>query len=272
MKLLKGFGLVALIASTAYGQMQDNQAKQMRCNDSSDGDRARACEIREQTFPGLGRLTVDGGQNGGATVKGWLRNDVLVRSKVEAWADNDSQAHSLLGQIQVQAAGGQVSANGPSKGDDGGWSVSYEIFVPQTTDLNLKAHNGGISISDVRGHIEFDTVNGGVHLKRVAGDVSGNTKNGGLTVDLGGTTWEGRQLEAQTQNGGVTISIPESYSAHVMAETVNGGMTTDFPITLQGNIKTRQLDLNVGSGGPLIHISTHNGGVHVKKVSTSAAL
>ena len=33
------------------------------------------------------------------------------------------------------------------------WSVSYEIFVPRNADLALRTHNGGISISDVRGKI-----------------------------------------------------------------------------------------------------------------------
>jgi DUF4097 and DUF4098 domain-containing protein YvlB len=146
-----------------------------------------------------------------------------------------------------------------------GWSVSYEIFVPQTTDLTLKTHNGGISISDVRGRIEFQAVNGGVNLRRIAGDVGGTTVNGGLQVELAGNSWEGRQLEARTSNGGVTISMPEFYSAHIQTETVNGGIQSDFPLTLHGNLKPRNLDFNVGSGGPLIHVTTTNGGVRLKR-------
>ncbi|MEI9973912.1 MAG: hypothetical protein WDO73_18790 [Ignavibacteriota bacterium] len=56
--------------------------------------------------------------------------------------------------------------------------MSYEIFVPQNSDLNLKGNNGGMTVSDVRGQIHFDVNNGGVHLKRVAGDVTGATVNG----------------------------------------------------------------------------------------------
>src|ERR1700681_1836636 len=124
--------LVSLAAVSVYGQMQDNRDKQMSCdNQRGGGDQARHCEIREQSFAGPGRLTVDGGVNGGATVKGWLRSDVLVRARVETWADADAQASLLAGQVHVDTAGGQIRAGGPESPDHSGWSVSYEIFVPQ---------------------------------------------------------------------------------------------------------------------------------------------
>lgn len=257
----------ALAAVGAMGQMQDNREKQLACNDNNHGDQARACDLREQTIPSAGRLTIDSGRNGGVSVKGWLRNDVLVRSRVEAWADTDAEARSLASQVNVTASAGQVTASGPgSSGKQGGWSVSYEIFVPQNSDLNLKAHNGGIRIADVRGRLEFTTTNGGVHLTRIAGDVSGSTVNGGVHVELVGNTWDGRQLDVNTKNGGVTLNVPSSYSARIRTETVNGGVSSDFPITLTGNIKPKNLDFAVGSGGPVIHCSTTNGGVKVKKV------
>jgi hypothetical protein len=256
----------ALAVSVSYGQMKDNQDKQMTCDNGNRGDRARNCLITEQSFAGTGRITVDGRENGGASVKGWLRNDVLVRAKVESWADSSAEASSLTSQVHVATSGGQISASGPEGVNNSGWSVSYEIFVPQTTDLNLTTHNGVITISDVRGRITFDAVNGGVQLRRIAGDVSGRTVNGGLTVELAGNTWEGRQLEASTDNGGVTISMPEYYSARLETETVNGHIQSDFPVTLQGNISKSRLAFNVGSGGPLIHVTTTNGGVKLKRI------
>jgi len=254
------------LAASAFAQMQDNRDKKMACNNNNGNDRPRSCSITEQTFASPGRLNIDAGQNGGATVKGWLRNDVLVRAKVEAWADTESEASLLAGQVHVNTSGGQINATGPSSPDHSGWSVSYEIFAPQTTDVNMKTHNGGITISDVRGRLEFSATNGGVHLARIAGDVSGSTVNGGLHIELVGNSWDGRQLDATTQNGGVTIMMPQSYSAHIQTATVNGGIQSDFPVQVSGNIKPRNLDFNVGGGGALIHVTTTNGGVHLKRV------
>jgi DUF4097 and DUF4098 domain-containing protein YvlB len=260
---------IALAAYTGtgplYAQLRDNSEKQMTCeNGGSDGDHARHCEIREQTVPGVGRLGIDAGSNGGATVKGWLRSEVLVRARIEAAGDTQAAATAMASQVLIDSSGGQVRATGPEPLSNAWWSVSYEIFVPQNTDLNLKTNNGGMTISDVRGQIHFDVNNGGVHLRRVAGDVSGATVNGGVQVDLAGTTWDGNQLEVSTHNGGVTVAMPANYSAHLQAETGAGSIQSDFPVTLQGDVKPRRLDFSVGAGGPLIHVTTVNGGIKLK--------
>src|SRR5881392_2842374 len=177
MKLLFG---VLILAASAYAQLRDNRTSQMTCDSGNyDRDRQRFCEVREQTIPGVGRLTIDPGKNGGITVKGWLRNDVSIRSRVETWASSVGEATALAGLVRVDASAGQVKASGPDSQRDASWSVSYEIFVPQTTDLSMMSFNGGINLSDVRGRIEFDAKNGGVRLTRVGGNVTGQTANGG---------------------------------------------------------------------------------------------
>jgi hypothetical protein len=270
---LTGAAWIGLAVSTAgiplLAQLQDNSEKQMTCqNGGNDGESARHCEIREQALPAMGRLSVDSGQNGGATVKGWLRSDVLVRARVEASGETEAAAAIIASQVSIDGAGGQVRANGPEPTNNSSWSVSYEIFVPQNTDLTLKTHNGGITISDVRGQIRFDGNNGGVHLKRLAGDVTGATVNGGVQVELAGAVWDGRQLEVSTRNGGVSVAMPSYYSAHIQAETQSGGVQSDFPVMPEGNVKPRRLDFNLGSGGPLIHITTTNGHVSLKRAES----
>jgi len=260
---------VSLAGLPLTAQLQDNSEKQLTCqNGGSDGEYARHCEIREQSLPATGSLKIDAGQNGGATVKGWLRSGILVRARVEASGDTAAAAAAVARQVSIDGSGGQVRALGPEPVNNSWWSVSYEIFVPQNSDLTLKAQNGGVTISDVRGEIHFDAVNGGVHLRRVAGDVSGATVNGGIQVELAGTIWDGRHMEVSTQNGGVTIAMPSYYSAHIQAETRSGRVQSDFPIAAQGDLTSRRLDFALGSGGPLIHVSTENGGVRLKRTET----
>ena len=262
------FALFALAAALP-AQVLDNRTPQMSCDKGGNYDtRQRFCEIREQTTAAVGGLTVDPGKNGGVTVRGGTRNDVLVRTRVEAWAGSADEARALTAQVRVDASAGQVRAFGPDSHDNSGWAVSYEIFVPQMMDLSLTAFNGGINVADVRGRIEFDTKNGGVRLTRVGGNVKGETLNGGVTVDLTGSTWQGEQLDVRTTNGGVNLNVPANYSAHVQTGTVNGGVDSDFPIglTVQGRIRPANLDFNVGSGGPLIRVTTTNGGVKLRRI------
>lgn len=132
----------------------------------------------------LGKITVDGRVNGSVVVKAWNQPDILVRAKVEASSETDGAARALYSQVIVHTAGGTIAADGPASGR---WSVSYEVFVPAKIDLNLTAHNGGISIDGVSGQLEFKTTNGGIHLAQVAGNVHGRTTNGGVHVELAGT-------------------------------------------------------------------------------------
>ena len=273
MKLVFALAIpLTFFAGSTRAQLRDNQTPRMSCdNGSYGGNRQRFCEVREQSIPGVGRLTVDPGKNGSVTVRGWLRNDVSIRTRVDAWAGSADEARALAGQVRVDASAGKIGASGPDSKRDASWSVSYEIFVPQMTDLSTSSVKGGIDLSDIRGRIEFETTNGGVRLTRVAGDVKGQTKNGGIQVELTGRTWEGGQLQAQTSNGGVTITMPDNYSAHIQTETVNGAIDSDFPVTVtvQGRVwpqRPQSLDFNVGSGGPLIHVSTTNGGVKLRKI------
>ncbi len=114
------------------------------------------------------------------------------------------------------------------------------------------------------GDIEFRATNGGVTLTGVAGDVRGRTTNGGLHVELAGEGWSGSGMDVETTNGGITLLVPEDYSAELEARTTNGGIDVGFPVTVQGRIG-RQLHATLGDGGATIRATTTNGGVRISR-------
>ena len=226
------------------------------------------CEIREQTLQPGGAISIDGRQNGGVAVKGWDQNQVLVRAQVQAGAPNAGEAEQLGRQVRIETAGNKIFATGPENQKDYYWSVSYEVFVPRRSDLSVETHNGGISLSEVNGRIDFTALNGGVVLRKCGGSVHGSTTNGGLVVELSGDHWDGETLDVTTTNGGVSMSVPENYSAHLQTGTVNGSISVDFPVTVQGRL-TKELALNLGSGGATVKAMTTNGGVRIKRTFTN---
>src|SRR5262249_2729063 len=153
---------------------------------------------------------------------------------VEVWAENDADARTLASQIRIDAGGGLIRATGPDtngflRGDrDEGWAVSLEVFTPWNTDLKLQSHNGSMNVSDIRGRIELQAHNGAMHLARVAGDVRAETHNGAIQAELQGNNWEGRQLELNSYNGGVTLAMPPSYSASLETHSLRGRVSSDF--------------------------------------------
>ncbi len=231
-----------------------------------DRDRGHACEVRDTRLGAPGSaLAVDATPNGGIRVEGWDQPDVLVRAVVQTWAETDAEAQQLLTAVRVNAAGARVTAEGPAR-EDGrrrhGWSVSYRIWAPRQTALDLVARNGGVSVVAMQGDARFTTTNGGVTLDDIAGHFVGRTSNGGVTVRLSGARWEGAGLDVETTNGGVNLTLPRDYSAALEVSTVNGGLRSDFPVALPDG-RPRDLRTTLGSGGPLIKVRTVNGGVRL---------
>jgi DUF4097 and DUF4098 domain-containing protein YvlB len=256
-------GTALFIAGIAPAQEPD---KRLACSDNRDG-RARQCEMREMTTGVTGRLDVDAAPNGGISVKPWNRAEVLVRAKVESWGDVG------LADVKVRAASGRVSAEGPRTmlKRESGWSVSFEVFVPERTDLDLKTVNGGISVAGIRGDLQAKTTNGGISLASVAGKVVGRTTNGGIKLALDGRAWEGESCDLSTTNGGVTVEVPANYSARFVAKTTNGGLKADIPNAKveRGRWTGATMEAVTGAGGAEVKVTTTNGGVSIRERGTA---
>lgn len=268
---IRGTIAVGMAVMMAWGALAVPAVAQVRvstdddwCQQHRPNERAYACEVRETTLPATALLAVDARPNGGISVAGSDRRDVLVRVRVAAWADTDAEARAMVSDVQLDLDGGNLAASGPDQRGRRSWSASFRLSVPARTDLDLESTNGGITVEHVEGDIELATTNGGIHVEGLAGTVRGRTTNGGVTVALAGGSWSGSGLDVRTTNGGITLIVPEGYSARLETGTTNGGVTVDFPITVEGRIG-RRLTTDLGSGGPPITAVTTNGGVTVRR-------
>jgi hypothetical protein len=237
-------------------------------NSSWWGHQERVCELRTATIKLGGAHLAVNSENGGIEVLGEDRSDVVVEARVQAWANSTSDARDVLGKVAIETSGDSIRDDGPHKfWGNAGYGVNYRIRVPRKLAVDLHSMNGGIDIAHLEGDIGFDTTNGGVGLTDLAGDVHGETVNGGLDIELTGSSWRGKGLHVETTNGGVSLKVPDHYSAYLETGTVNGGIDVNFPVTVQGEIKNR-LSTNLGSGGATIHAETTNGGVEIARVGS----
>jgi DUF4097 and DUF4098 domain-containing protein YvlB len=258
--------LLIVLALSGLPVLAQTPVTHLDCDQRNHNDHLVShCEMKEQTLAATkGTIQIDPGMNGGVTVSGWDRADVWVRARIDTAADTDSEARSMVPNIRFASGAGQIHAEGPAMDNHHNWAVSYEIFAPRQSDLQMKTFNGGIHLADLRGNINFEALNGGVTLERLAGEIQGHTTNGGLHITLAGDRWDGSGLNVETTNGGVRLDVPSSYSAHIETSTVNGGVDVDFPITLHGHID-RNLTFDIGNGGPTIRATTTNGGIKIRK-------
>jgi DUF4097 and DUF4098 domain-containing protein YvlB len=221
-------------------------------------------ESRDQRLAAASTNLVDPGQNGSVLVHGWDQSDVLVRACIRAAAPSEAQAQTLASQVKIAQGPGQIEPQGPSEDHRHHWDVSYEVWLPSASNMDVRAHNGSIGIDTVHGQIRFHTTNGSVHLHQLGGEVDGSTTNGSLNIELAGDRWQGTGLRVETTNGSVRVGVPENYSAQVETSTVNGRVHVDFPVTTSGEIG-RNLSFDLGSGGPTIEARTTNGGIYIAR-------
>lgn len=231
-------------------------------NNWSNGDKVSANDLREVTIPASGILKINS-KNGRITIKGESRNDVLVRTCVRAWAKSKTEADSIVKAIRIETNNEVRAENTP----DENWSVSYEIHVPNSTNLDLFSKNGRITISSVQGQMKFETHNGRITLDDVAGDIKGSTKNGRVTVKLSGNFWQGNGLDVETNNGRISLYLPSNYAANFDVSTSNGRFSSDFS-ELQIADKKRRGGANkvigsINGGGSPIRLVTNNGRVSI---------
>lgn len=259
-------GALAVLCGPASAESRNAVGTEDRC--SADhfhvNDLVSYAESRDERLANGSLNHINPGANGSIKVHGWNNPDVLVRACIQTAAPSDSEARSLASQVKITGGVGAIEPSGPSTGEQQYWSVSYEVWVPNTANLDLQANNGSIAVENVSSQLRFHTQNGSVHLSGVAGDVDGSTTNGSLTIDLVGTGWNGNGLRAETTNGSVHLNLPENFSAQVRASTVNGRINVDFPVTVTGEIG-RTLSFQLGSGGPPVEAKTVNGSVHITR-------
>lgn len=258
-------GIAALLAPLAVGTVLagdwEVDADHSWCEDGKWN--SSFCEVRTLAIPaGRSSIVVDAGKNGGIEVRGTDTNEIKIWARVILWDVYRDEAEELAREVRI-LTDDDIGVEAPSHLK---YAVSFRIEVPRDSNLDLVAYNGGISVENVDGTIEFDTHNGGIRLENVAGDVEGFTMNGGIVVQLEGRTWDGDGLNVETRNGGVQLMIPEDYSARLVTGTTNGSLYVGHGFDLDVGRKTKRVRTTLGSGGALLRVVTTNGGVKIEAV------
>jgi DUF4097 and DUF4098 domain-containing protein YvlB len=229
-------------------------------------------------------LDVHAAHNGGVLVRGWDKNEVLVKACKAVAASSDAEAKGLLSELKLVINGNQINAVGPDSRDDQRWVIHFLINVPRNIKLAMDAHNGPLSIRDVNGTLSATTVNGPVSIHRCTGDItaeatngpvnvtrsSGNirvrTQNGPLDIELSGTEWSGSGLEASAQNGPIKLRIPPNYKSGV--EVSSRGYSPfhcadDACSSARKDWDDRNKSVHLGGQNTMVRMSTVNGPVSI---------
>lgn len=261
-----GMMLLALMLGPSAAAAQRSDDDWLRECDQRGNDRlVNVCDVRIERLPAPGTaIRVDPGNNGGVSVEGWGGSDIEVHTRIHAQAETEAEAREISGAVRM-VANGEIRADGPARDRYAQWNVSFVVYVPASSDLDISTRNGPLSVHGVSGRMRLEAANGLLSLHETGGDVRARTRNGPISIVLSGDRWQGAGLDAETRNGPLSVTVPEGYNAQLETGTRNGPFTSDIPltVTLQGRLGS-PIQTTLGNGGAPIRLITRNGPLHIR--------
>lgn len=232
-------------------------------------------ETLDRTFDvRAGALVSLANVNGNITIHSWDQPRVRIHAekRIESASDAAKQAMAELKIEIAQSDGGlRVVTHYPKHADTiFDWmfgshvsaSVTYDVTVPRTMNLDVDNTNGRIEVSDVRGSHRIGTTNGRIELARCAGDVEAETTNGGIKAELLDVT-AGKSVRLETTNGRISLTAPPTLAASLDAANTNGSINTELPITTT-KVGKHTLRGSINGGGPEVRLRTTNGSIEIR--------
>ncbi len=148
-------------------------------------------------------------------------------------------------------------------------------------DVDLRTSNGTVEVTDVAGEVVAHTSNGRIRADNVRGGLQAGTSNGGITAIVAANQ-DVRPIRLESSNGGIDLTLPSNFTSGVRATTSNSGITlhmpgpvnarvsartsnasvsSDFEVRAEGEVNKNHMDGVIGTGGPLLDLSTSNGSI-----------
>jgi DUF4097 and DUF4098 domain-containing protein YvlB len=148
--------------------------------------------------------------NGTVTVKAWTKSEVLVIAEI---ASDRVDLGAMQNGDRVDI-GTRLLTNNVSPSDV---QADYQIDVPENAQLQIHNDMGGVSVANVLGNMNVETVAGGVDLQDVAGYLTVKTVAGSFSC----LRCAGR-IEANSISG--NFSFVDTRSTNIQARTSTGNI------------------------------------------------
>jgi hypothetical protein len=219
------------------------------------------------------------GINGGIEVEPTTGTEVKVSAEKSAHkSDPESVSIEVIeheGGVTICAVYPTPNGERPNECQPGGGGhmstrnndveVEFRVQVPAGVRFVGRTVNGDVRASGLKANAEAYTVNGSVRLS-TSGTARATTVNGSIDAEMGLPA--GDELEFESVNGGITLTMPGSSGANVSASTVNGDISTDFSLTVRGKFSQRSIRGTIGKGGPELKLNTVNGSIRLRSATS----
>lgn len=216
-----------------------------------------------------------------------LRRNVSISYDLIVPADTRLRSHTGSGSQTIEGI------RGPLEASTGSGSLRISRIGAET---QCHTGSGGIELDDVHGSVRASTGSGHIRATRIAGSFSGHTGSGSIEAEQtaagdadadtgsgnitlrsvhgrlqahsgsGTLTAEGEMSgdwRLRTGSGSIRVRLPQQAAFNVEAHASSGSIHTSHPILMEGPLNRRELRGKVGTGGPVLELSTSSGSIDI---------
>lgn len=151
-------------------------------------------------------------------------------------------------------------------------SVSYELMIPEHTNVTIQTDDGAIKLKKVHGNITVQSGSGAIDIEEATHSISAIANSGNITASCSHVPLNAH-IQLTADNGTITLALPKRTHARVTAKAAKGIITSEQSITVAP--QTVKLDRNywkrvrteisglLGNGGAVIELTSHYGNIKI---------
>ena len=242
-------------------------------------------ELRRFAYGGT--VTLIGAPEGSITIEGWPRSEVDISAEIQLRADTEADLDRLaavnsfvldedLNHLRVLSTGTHDKAfmraaakKFPKTLLGLPWKIDYRIRVPISTDLEINAGRGPISLAGVEGNIRISATESETNLKLSSGTLAITIGTGKLKLNIPVRSWRGVGADIRVAVGDVSVELPPAFNGDIDAEILRSGKIEDSYGGLEAREKTgitqQKMKARAGAGGAFFNFTLGDGTIYIKK-------
>lgn len=171
----------------------------------------------------------------------------------------------IQGNLRVNTSGGGITltkCHGTLHANTSGGGITVSS---SSGELDVDTSGGSIKISEHRGNVAANTSGGSIRVSDVDGNVHAHTSGGSISANL--SSEPSSDCRLSTSGGGITVNIPGGSSVDLDAATSGGRVHSQFTVPGHNPKHKTKIRGLINGGGPLLHLRTSGGSIHLNSAS-----
>jgi hypothetical protein len=236
-------------------------------------------------------VTIIGAPQGSITVEGWPRSEVEITADLELRAETEEDLNRLAAvnswvlddetnHVSILSTGThdkvfmrRTAKNFPKKLLGLPWKIDYRIRVPMSTDLEINAGRGPITLSGIEGAINLSATESDTQLTLTSGTVVATIASGRIDVRIPTRSWRGNGADLRISTGDLNVELPAGFNGDIDADIIRTGQISDMFSALETRekpgITDRIVRARAGAGGAVFKFTVGDGTIRIGKLAMS---